>query len=644
MTEIGFENRLKEINLAQNPEDWHGILFSAPTGYGKTTLLREIEKIYKEKPPEHLWKVVWIDLQDRQDVSSIWSYIAKNVTGTNIAGKDEREIWTALRTELANREKYILLFDNAGMDKDIDEKLKTGISKLFEINNIDTHAVFAGINLSQADWGEHYIHCALDPFDWLIIQRMLRKKAYGDSYASKVDYQKLAINIYQLSGGHPQAIVGLLDWLKNKRWTIDLADDSDYKTAFNDVNVLKILNDLLRSYNFSDVIDKRIRSLCVFRGINLDLLDELQQSGILGLGVNRLKVWSELNKAGYLTPRAGDIFYRDSIVRGLMLSEMKVNDFDGWKNLHITARSVYQSMLKKTPQTSLQLIYLVESIYHSLQINNMDWVNEDICSAYNIGLDRELLNVVRKDLETRSLLESIHNKKVDELFKNQHPVSPGQAQISVEDHYCSNIVAVVDSSYSAVGTGFFIAYNKKTYVVTCAHVLDRAIDVCGQEVRLRSFDGNNDFKGKIIWCLPLAERKNNTTARQDIAILGLSSNSTPVNPLNLEKSRVLNGWKNCCCYGFGESRKNVGWWIKDITCYEENAGGFVSVKQETSTAKAKFEEGYSGSPLCNPVNSEGAIVGMITVAGSGRVEGEAIIIPSYKIIELISQIEEVPDV
>lgn len=638
MTEVGFENRLKEINLIQNPEDWHGIVLSAAAGYGKTTLLHKIAEIYQAKQPEPSWKVVWIDIQDRQDVSSIWSYIAKNITDANITGKSEREIWSELRTELANQGKYVLLFDNAGIDKDVTEKLKIGVSKLFDISNIDIHAIFAGRNLSHADWGGQYIHCALDSFDWLIIQRMLYKVGHGDPYASKVDYQKLSVLIYQLSGGHPKAIVKLLDWLKNKRWTVDLTDNSDYETAFHDIDMPKNLKDILSNYDFSETVHQRIRLLCTFRGINLDILCEMQRSNFLDQGTDRFDILQELCEAGYLTrPGIGEVLYRDTIVRGLILSEMIVKDIDRWRELHIMARNIFQSLLKKTSATSLQLVYLVESIYHSLQINNMDWVNTDIRYSNDIGLSQELLNIVNKDLDIRSMVEGIHKKRVEELFENQRPISPGQTETSIEDQYRSSIVAIVDATNSIVGTGFISRYDGKQYVITCAHILKILKKVVGDHVQLRHFDIHlGELGARVKWLQSAVDLgSNNGNAKQDIAVLELIEPLLDLTPLQLKDCRKCSdGKKDCWCYGYLEG--TMGDWIKGISCEYRLADGFCKLSQ---SGKNRIRPGASGAPVCHEQGSDGVIIGMV-YGFKEEDEETAYLIPSEIILEVLSSLNQ----
>jgi Trypsin-like peptidase domain len=303
---------------------------------------------------------------------------------------------------------------------------------------------------------------------------------------------------------------------------------------------------------------------------------------------------------------------------------------------------VFHQLLSVSSE-SLQPVYLTESFYHSIQLHEQVLMAEDYELGARLHLQQDLINRMDDDEDISSMLEGIRETSAENFLKSLSLASKNPGPLppvnDLESRYCANVVALVDSAGSVLGTGFQVKHNAQVYIVTCAHVVDQGIGDTDQDVRLRTFEGNHTFTGRVVWRLPREQRITNTHASQDVAILETRLDAKAFEPLPLQRSSSLDGLENCRCYGFGISRKSVGAWIRGITCYEQNAGKFVSVRMlNPGPTDALFEKGYSGAPLYNPFDPEGVIAGMIVLTGAKGLESEAVMIPAHIILTLLSNI------
>jgi hypothetical protein len=288
---------------------------------------------------------------------------------------------------------------------------------------------------------------------------------------------------------------------------------------------------------------------------------------------------------------------------------------------------------------------LEEALYQSGELRNSETFLDFL------GWKRELLNIAKNEkqyltisnqevyLRGKALREldrlalKITGSSFVDLCLNPMPDSiPLKSDLDTRTIYESSIVAILDANGAVVGTGFTLNYSGNFLVITCAHIVFELEAQINDEVRLNHFSPRiGRLDASVSWlnyrsCVSPID----WTAKEDIAVLQLHGRVLG-NCLS-KNNFVFMDWnsiliRDCWCFGYIQSRKSRGAWIKNIDCMGVVGNGFIQLVQSSDT---KFEKGISGSPLCN---DRGEFLGMIqSIYG----EHEAYLIPAETIIDIIN--------
>lgn len=429
LADLEFANRVLEKEWLLNPASPPLKAIDAPAGYGKTRLIEEVAKEYRGMG----WSTAVVELRsDLDDPLDILDEIAKQVSQQFLkARRGESKVVQGLLRVLAGNNIF-LCFDCAEANKEYVDWLRTQIVPELDkgLRGISLRVVFAGRGLSRTSiWNwEGYEIRKLSPFDWFTVQEMLQRVGRNDRYARNLqlkDYREMALAIHRLSGGHPGAIIELVRTVVANRWTLTFSEEQC--SDLFDTCVENAFTELVKDYEISDSEMKTVSSLLIFRGVNTSTVKCLIEEELITED-DPLQLIARLKHLGILSERkGGEIFYRDSIVRGMILSHMRIKNKSRFQKLHRVACNVYHKwvpIVVRAPQHSSfvprnQLLEVIttESFYHALHLGDPQIIKEELKYHVRHSPKQRILDWLAKDDEIYTCVQEIFGKAIEELLK-----------------------------------------------------------------------------------------------------------------------------------------------------------------------------------------------------------------------------------
>jgi hypothetical protein len=409
--EVAFINREYELNQILKPTSPQFVLINSPAGFGKTYLAKRIYEIYSAQPKS---KCVVINFEEniliRKKPNALLSVMLSSVSqnqNNNTFTFDVSDLKNRLSSELAKPEieNVLLIFDSLDLlqihedDSGEDEALVNE----FLWNNlvpslrarleprIKFRVIFFGRYIRNMWIGSlrHELKdpIELSPFDEKIINGAVQNRAQTMKlgFLSTEKAERIASEIYSITGGHPLCITQAIEELASNHFAIDLNPKSkDY--FFSD----KQKRDMVNKY-VNPALDRIMRDvdikfydalmrLSVFRGFNSNTIDGLIRKNLLDWDDTPTALLVMLFSKTHLIHKPTKEFplFADRIVRTMFVSKLQITDKKSYVNINRFAFELYSNWIQgrdsdgnelpSKPSEHLQVVFIVEGLYHLYEL------------------------------------------------------------------------------------------------------------------------------------------------------------------------------------------------------------------------------------------------------------------------------------
>lgn len=414
---------------------WQCALVSAPTGYGKTRLMdRIVAKVKQDPNHQYKWNVCKIDLGNCGKAIETIVYISETLIGEKVPSDEKIE--STLKNKVC---KHIL----EEMSKPITEGKFRNVLLIFDaIETLDSPArewlwslmhdsvigsyidyekgdspfklrfIFSGIE-AETFWEEYLqwetaiVNQKLRPpkqlrlsaFDKLVIEDLIDRKAQENNIPVASSISNIAHSMQFLSGGHPQIVAAILNDLASKNFL-------GYKDFFKERReelikkyVSRVADKILDSFSQPHT-RKDIKTICVFRVIDLNTLRILSSKNLVSPQVN-INFLGKLCENKILTlPNNIIPFYHDDIIRRIIYLDFAFGiekDMEHVQKIHVCAKSLYRSFIKRETNHHSVHFFFAEWLYHALQISNFS--NNDFFSEWSTLFPRHQISLPLADIK-----------------------------------------------------------------------------------------------------------------------------------------------------------------------------------------------------------------------------------------------------
>ena len=410
-----FEFVNREIELATldpaklQTSYWQCALLSAPSGYGKSYLLKRlITTIKKDSQFDKEWNCVYIDLRACDDPENSVPFILKSIKGERatsdadettirekiceyVLGKMSMPVGDGpLRNILiavdsidslapADVEWFSSVIHDLIVGSYVDyERRETSFSVRILLAGVDPESFWRSyVRWEELTGGYRIVapkRLSLSAFDDLAVQDLINRRVRSAKIPlSTASLPDVSHELQYLSGGHPQVVCEILDELIDKKFL----QYKDYLRRHRERlvrnHVSKVVKNILRCFPSAED-QKDIKTICVFRLIDLNTLTRLLLNNLVSkkVNINLLGVLCE-NKI-LNPPNAQKLFYHDDIIRRILfldLSYGRHKDRDLVQQAHKCAWSLYYEWIEAHREQHSYPYFFVEWLFHSLQIADL---------------------------------------------------------------------------------------------------------------------------------------------------------------------------------------------------------------------------------------------------------------------------------
>ncbi len=325
--QLRFANREYELEQVCNPATKAHKVIDAPAGYGKTFLLDEVKRRYRENN----WQCALVHLEQHKGKSSIRDAITDEIGAHRIEAFDDQDADARLRQELVKNGKLILLFDS--VERADDRDLTWLLTELIPdcekgLRGLEFRVIFAGRYTHAAEsaaskWPNNYHHIELRAFTQEVVQKVIEDATQEcppkDPHRKlqKDDHEALAKQVLRLSGGHPRSIQKLVAELTKSDWSLTFSLGAERGLFQNCVHreIDAVIGPL------DDTTKTLLETLTIFRFFTLGTIVALQKRTKLPKEIDARKIFLRLTSLGLVAKRPTDPFYSDAIVRNLYSRE-----------------------------------------------------------------------------------------------------------------------------------------------------------------------------------------------------------------------------------------------------------------------------------------------------------------------------------
>jgi hypothetical protein len=388
---------------------WQVALVSAPTGYGKSRLMKRlIEKIQTNAEQNQKWSCVHIDLKKCDDLDQADLFTSREVMGESITSDIKEEdlkrklcahILDKLSAPLNGGPLRNILFILDSIDN-LTEKTGNWFDSLIHdmvlgsyrdyakgtatfsvrviIAGVDTESFWKNYQKWESSSNQKHRLKApkrlpLSAFDELAIQDLTSRRAKQDGIYLNGDASDISYELQYLSGGHPQVVAEILEELVVKKFSM-------YKEYFNNNReelvknyISKVVRKILNRFLLPQA-QKDIKTICVFRLIDLNTLRRLKDEKLVSEQVD-IKLLGQLCEYKILNqPKADKPFYHDDIVRRILYLDMvygNERDMNHVQRTHTCAKKLNSELIATSREQHIVHYFFVEWLFHALQITGL---------------------------------------------------------------------------------------------------------------------------------------------------------------------------------------------------------------------------------------------------------------------------------
>jgi len=407
---VEFVNRVYELNQLQKPTCPEFVLLNASAGYGKTFLLLKLKQIYGENETS---KCLYINFEEEKIQRSSIDLLLKMIKNTGNVYKnfDRSTTLSRLKNVLASGlmssgiKSVLLMFDsinrlqiNDPVVKQIDEflwnDLIPSLEERFKGSDIKFRVIFSGRYIKSL-WRGVRRHKLKEPiklsaFDKTVVIEAIQHLVLKANL--KLSHQKteiIAEQVVYITGGHPKCIMDILHEIAELNFAINTEPSHrDYFFSPNEqsrmVNeyVDPAIDDILRG------VDTELRSsllvLSVFRGFNTNTINGLKQKKLLDWGDSARVLLASLTRTTHLINHPTKEFplYSDNVARLMLASKLRIRAKEQYKKIASIAKIMYENWVKgfdvdgsklpNRPSEQLQIVFIVEGLYHLSELLALD--------------------------------------------------------------------------------------------------------------------------------------------------------------------------------------------------------------------------------------------------------------------------------
>jgi hypothetical protein len=467
-----FVNREYELDQICKPGSHRFILVDGAAGFGKSHLLREVQRRFEEKK-RPAWKTALIDLKSEAEMVSTDSRVAWPCIGNTIlqqfdyadsnipsvpANAREEVIAGILVPSLVNQKTNILLlFDGIEvLSRETSTWLKHLVLDLDEglkIVNSELRAVFAGRYVG--DWDQDALYplpvLTLSPFDHMAIRDMIDQVVQAASVRARLEFlDELASWTLLISGGHPQGICDVLKVIREVGFVLPNLEFTFQERKFQrgneegtlfDLWIEPILNKHLQSV--PPVLHGALDALCPIRRFDQELLDELLKEEVFAApdGKSSWDIIKGLLKTRLIKPpTAADPMFSDQIVRRMLAMRMRLQDSDRFWEINTQALAIFDEWARGQGQqgpvdAQVRRVAVVECLYHILQVERRVNSPKDVYKILEQKLEEYLEGIgsVREFMQLKDALAN--DKEFNDLIGWWIGGSAGPALLRVVESY-----------------------------------------------------------------------------------------------------------------------------------------------------------------------------------------------------------------
>lgn len=415
-----FVNRERELEQLFRPTSPQYVAVEAPAGYGKTALFRQLQMMHN-RPKGGRALALYVEIPIETTAETAIDFVGPLelvvYSGALGAGKSLVDALVTTVTQ-SNKDQLILIFDNmerlatsAVISDLLWKKLVLALERRLQ-GLTELRAVFGGRRVHSAWQGSarHRLqYMVLEPFHGRAvmeaIQRYMNEVRHRPLAHERIDH--ITRQVLDLSGGHPRAIMGIVQEFSAMHFALDLDAGSD-TYAFSEheldrllrAHVVPCLNEVFSGVRTA--VADAMQRLSVLRGFNGNIIASLIDSNLLAWPRSPLELLAALSKETWLVsrPTQPSALYRDSIVRLMSASAMRTLYPDEYCEITKFAFKMYSGWvggissdgetLVFKPTDHVQAVFALEALYHLVDIARMGGTDHETLVGDLVALTEEL--------------------------------------------------------------------------------------------------------------------------------------------------------------------------------------------------------------------------------------------------------------
>jgi hypothetical protein len=407
-----FANREAELSNILSPLGKPFIFLSAPAGYGKTYLLDEVKRRLESNDKER-WLVIRHACHPDDSDTTVLESLARQIgymetEPVRTLDKFLMQVNRAMGQIQANN--LMLQFDSLEKWNQHDSEgvkwlpsaqfvqgpLVTVLYEAMRHGGKNCKVIFAGRYIGYAVEGFRlpYLEINLSPFGLDVIRMFIQETLhrFEEVRSTRLGYsfqdiEYLAEEILDITGGHPKAVIRLIQDIGESEFAVDLAyyfRDDHKKRLFNNF-VAKEIPELFNGVSPS--LQESFQTLSIFRGFNGDTLGALIEEGSIP-GISHADGWVLYTRMlGTHLVDPDTPLAHDRILQRVLDARMRFDDADKYGRLHQFAARLYDNWLQGKdhkggeldsgiPFGTDQIRFMLESLYHTCR----SYKGETVCA------------------------------------------------------------------------------------------------------------------------------------------------------------------------------------------------------------------------------------------------------------------------
>lgn len=428
-TEIEFTNRIEEIKEIKRIFAAPYILITAPYGYGKTRLLREIQNILV-KESEYLCLELHVS---RKVDYTIWQIFTLFMKILNASYKDKMkqkapselgEIFgTKINQKLSetNQEKVLLIFDEI-------ESINDQVASIL-LNEFIPHTeeILKRVNKSisfrmicsgryRSNWKIlsekiSFTLLPLTPFDLEAVNNTVRIFNQQPGHNFDNDYIKdYSIVLWYFSGGHPKCMANIL---KNGDYGLNCNTIRDKKSEYYKDIIKPVLKDI--ESDIPKELKEIFRTISAVRRFNAKFLEFIISKNLIKWSLSEIDLEDQIRET-YLV-KDSQAFLTDDIFRRLLSMQFRNDDKNKYIKICEASISYYDSQLRQQDTFRLDIV-AIELLFQKIQL---DLCRDDSSENSTINFFKKVLTTIEPYREAKSILKNIRdNLKADWELKTYY--------------------------------------------------------------------------------------------------------------------------------------------------------------------------------------------------------------------------------